>query len=411
MNPHVAQLPCMEVFSIQDGELALQGVSVTKLAERAGQTPFFAYDRAMIDRRVAILRDRLPARVHLHYAIKANPMPELVRHLAKRVDGLDVASAGELELALDTGTDPADITIAGPGKRDSELARAIGAGVTINLESPGELERLARLAEIDGITPSVAVRVNPDFKLKASGMQMGGGPKQFGIDAEQTPAVLRRIGELGLDFRGFQIFAGSQNLNTEALISAQDGIFELFNRLAEEAPAPVTLLNMGGGLGIPYFANDRPLDLDHYGERLNRHVEACRQKFPDVQVVLELGRYLVGEAGIYVVSVIDRKVSRGQVFLVTDGGMHHHLAASGNLGQTIRRDYPIAIATAMDKPAEEEASVVGPLCTPLDILGGRVALPLAQPGELIVVFQSGAYSLSASPTGFLSHPKAAELLV
>ena len=411
MNPHVAQLPCMEVFSSQDGELALHGIPITELAERAGQTPFFAYARTMIDQRVTTLRDKLPRGLHLHYAIKANPMPELVQHLAKRVDGFDVASAGELELALKTGTAPADITIAGPGKRDSELARAVDAGVIINLESPGELERLARQAEAQGITPSVALRINPDFKLKASGMQMGGGPKQFGVDAEQAPAVLRRIGELGLAFRGFQIFAGSQNLNTDALISAQDGIFELFNRLAAEAPAPVTLLNMGGGLGIPYFANDRPLDLDRYGEHLSRHVEACRNKFSDAQIVLELGRYLVGEAGIYVVRIIDRKVSRGQIFLVTDGGMHHHLAASGNLGQTIRRDYPIALATAIDQPATEEVCVVGPLCTPLDILGDRVALPQAQPGDLIVVFQSGAYGLSASPSGFLNHPPAIELLV
>nr|WP_041595546.1 pyridoxal-dependent decarboxylase, exosortase A system-associated [Halorhodospira halophila] len=401
----------MEVFSIQDGELTLQGVPVTQLAESAGQTPFFAYDRAMIDHRVAALRATLPPEIHLHYAIKANPMPELVQHLARMVDGLDVASAGELALALETETAPADISIAGPGKQDHELARALESGVTINLESPGELERLAELANRHGRTPSVAIRINPDFTLKTSGMQMGGGPKQFGIDTEQAPAVLHRIGELSFDFRGFQIFAGSQNLNTDALITAQNGIFELFNRLADEAPAPVTLLNMGGGLGIPYFANDRPLDLDRYGEHLHRHVAACRQRFPNVQIVLELGRYLVGEAGVYVVRVIDRKVSRGQVFLVTDGGMHHHLAASGNLGQTIRRDYPIALATAMDHPAAEDVSVVGPLCTPLDVLGSRVPLPYAKPGDLIVVFQSGAYGLSASPTYFLNHPKAAELLV
>ncbi len=411
MTPHVTELPCMKQFRLVDGCLALGGRPVTELAREAGGTPFYAYDRGMLDARLAELRGCLPRAVHLHYAVKANPMPAVVEYMAERVDGLDVASAAELELALNTGTSPGDISFAGPGKRDGELAAALQAGIVINLESFGEMERVHRLAEAAGQPARVAVRVNPDFELKSSGMRMGGGARPFGVDAEQVPELLQRIGDYGLSFQGFQIFAGSQNLRTEALTAAQDGIFELAYRLAEQAPGPVKLLNVGGGLGIPYFPNDRPLDLNVVTDHLAGHVETCARRLGDARVVLELGRYLVGEAGVYVARVIDRKISRGRVYLVTDGGMHHHLAASGNLGQVIRKNYPVAVATRMTEAETGKASIVGPLCTPLDILAEQVDVPAAEPGDLIAVFQSGAYGLSASPVGFLGQPMAAELLV
>ena len=411
MNSRIADLPCMEHFKVSGGELEVGGHSLAELAGRAGGTPFFAYDRRMIDARIAELRARLPAKLHLHYAVKANPMPAVIRHMAARTDGLDVASGGELRLALEAGADPQAISFAGPGKRDTELAEAVRAGVTIHLESFGETERARRLSESLGKAARVAVRINPDFELKASGMRMGGGPKPFGVDAEQAPELLRRIGDYGLDFRGFQIFAGSQNLQPEALTAAHDGIFTLIHRLAGDAPGPIRLLNIGGGFGIPYFPHDRPLDPGPVVENLAWWLDHLDPALSDARVVLELGRYLVGEAGIYAASVIDRKVSRDHVYLVTDGGMHHHLAASGNLGQVIRKNYPVAIGNRMEEREEETVSVVGPLCTPLDILADNIPLPRAEPGDLVVVFQSGAYGLSASPTGFLSHPPPAELWV
>ena len=398
-------------FRVLEDCVHIGGTSVVELARRIGRTPFYAYDRAMIRERVALLRQRLPRRVQLHYAMKANPMPAVVAHLASLVDGLDVASAGELKIALASGMAPQDISFAGPGKTDAELADAVAAGILVNLESEREMARLAAIGKSRGLRPRVAVRVNPDFELKSSGMKMGGGPKPFGVDAERVPSMLRSMAELPLDFEGFHIFSGAQNLRTDAILDAQQKTVELAARLAEHAPAPVRLLNMGGGFGIPYFPGDAPLDLEAVGANLGTVLSELARRLPHAQPVLELGRFFVGEAGIYVCRVIDRKVSRGHVFLVTDGGLHHHLAASGNFGQFVRKNYPVVVANRVQGSERETVSVVGPLCTPLDLLAENMEMARADVGDLIVVFQSGAYGLSASPTAFLSHPPPAEVLV
>ena len=397
-------------FPMVDGCLEVGGVALPRLALRVGQTPFFAYDRARLDARIAELRAALPEAVHLSYAIKANPMPALVQHMAGHIDGLDVASGGELLVALDTTMSRERISFAGPGKTEAELRQALAAEVTVNVESATELESLARLGAELSMRPRVALRVNPDFELRASGMRMGGGAKQFGIDAEEVPGLLQRVGELDLDFQGFHIFTGSQNLKAESITDAQRQTVELALRLAEDAPGPVRLLNIGGGFGIPYFPQDEPLDLAAVGRGLADLVPQVEARLPEARIVVELGRYLVGEAGVYVCRVIDRKVSRGQVFLVTDGGLHHHLAASGNFGQVIRRNFPVALGNRSGGELET-ASVVGCLCTPLDLLADSVELPKAAVGDLVVVFQSGAYGLSASPTAFLGHPKPLEVIL
>jgi diaminopimelate decarboxylase len=398
-------------FALQDDCLQFGGIALPRLAQRVGQTPFYVYERRAMTERVALLRRHLPPEVHLHYAMKANPMPAVVQHMATLVDGIDVASGGELRVALDTVMNPACISFAGPGKSDAELSSAIAAGIILNLESQGEMERAAVIGRQLGIQPQVAVRVNPDFELKSSGMKMGGGPKQFGVDAEQVPAMLRRLGELELDFHGFHIFSGSQNLKAASLQEAHEKTLALAIRLAADAPRPLRLLNIGGGFGIPYFPGEERLDLEAVGSNLARLLAEARPQLPQAQIVIELGRYLVGEAGAYVCRVIERKVSRGQVFLVTDGGLHHHLSNSGNFGQVIRKNYPVVIGTRVTGGARETVSVVGPLCTPLDLVADQMELAQAGPGDLVVVFQSGAYGMTASPAAFLSHPAAVEVLV
>jgi diaminopimelate decarboxylase len=401
----------MTQFAVGDDCLQIGGIALTELARRIGRTPFYAYDRKLITQRVQLLRQHLPADVHLHYAIKANPMPAVVEHLARLVDGLDVASAGELRVALASGAKPGTISFAGPGKTDAELEEAVAAGIVVNLESESDMERIAALGRKRNERPRVAVRVNPDFELKSSGMKMGGGPKQFGVDAERVPEMLERIGKIGLEFEGFHIFSGSQNLLADAIREAQEKTIELAIKLAGHAPSPVRLLNIGGGFGIPYFPGERPLDIAAVGANLRRLLGSVPRQLPQARIVIELGRYLVGEAGIYVCRVIDRKISRGQVFLVADGGLHQHLAASGNFGQVIRKNYPVIVGNHVVGTAREVANVVGPLCTPLDLLADRMEMARAEAGDLIVVFQSGAYGLTASPTAFLGHPAPAEVLV
>lgn len=411
MNPPIPHAPHLS-FPVVDNVLQVGGMPLTRLANRVGSTPFYAYDRRLIAERVAQLRAALPRDIHLHYAIKANPMPALVQFLAGLVDGLDVASGGELKVVLDTTMPPEKISFAGPGKSERELRQAIAAGILINLESGRELERIAAIAAETSLRPKVAVRVNPDFELKSSGMKMGGGPRQFGIDAEQVPDVLARMKALPVEFHGFHIFSGSQNLKAESIIEAQRNTFELARRLAAHAPGPVRLLNLGGGFGIPYFPGEQALDLAAVGENLHRLVQDARRDFPEAEFVIELGRYVVGEAGLYVSRVVERKESRGQVFLVLDGGLHHHLAASGNFGQVMRKNYPVLVGNRVEAEGEAQtASAVGPLCTPLDLLGDRMNLGHAREGDLVVVLQSGAYGLTASPTAFLGHPAPVEVLV
>lgn len=398
-------------FGVAGEHLTIAGRSIAELADEIGSTPFYVYARCHMSERVQELRRLLPTEVHLHYAVKANPMPEVVRHMAGLVDGLDVASAGEMRTALGTGMRPERISFAGPGKTVAELERAVAAGIVLNVESPLELTRIVAIAERTGRRPQVALRINPDFELKTSGMKMGGGPRQFGIDAESVPQLLAEMRRMPVAFVGFHIFSGSQNLRADAIAETQRKTVALAAELAGHAPAPVEILNIGGGFGIPLFPGEQPLDLAPIAANLTPLLSTVRRAMPRAQVVIELGRYLVGEAGIYVCRVLDRKISRGQVFLITDGGLHHHLAASGNFGQVIRKNYPVLVANKA-RPAElETASVVGPLCTPLDLLADRMEMAAAGPGDLIAVLQSGAYGYTASPLGFLGHPPPQQILV
>ncbi len=394
-----------------DGELAVDGHKASALVAQAGSTPLFVYSAELLRQRVAQLRAAMPDQIALHYAVKANPYKPLLQVMSQLVDGFDIASAGELALVEAAGIASALVSFAGPGKRDSELEVAITAGVTVNLESEGEAGRALGIADRIGKTPRLAVRVNPEFDLKGSGMKMGGGAKPFGLDAARVPALVRQIIASGAEWRGFHIFAGSQSLDATAIIDTQRQTLQLAARLAEASGAALPQCNLGGGFGIPYFSGDVPLDIDCIGTALAQQLDCLPPALRDTRFCIELGRYLVGEAGVYLTRIVDRKVSHGETFLVTDGGLHHQLAASGNFGTVVRRNYPVAVASHFDAPATEEASVVGCLCTPLDRLADKAGFPRAEVGDLIAVFCAGAYGATASPAMFLGQGPAAELLV
>ncbi|KUO55318.1 MAG: diaminopimelate decarboxylase [Sphingomonadales bacterium BRH_c3] len=393
------------------GELAIGGKMASELVAEAGGTPCFVYSRSHIDRRVADLRAAMPARLGINYAVKANPFPPVIAHMAGLVDGFDIASAGELALVQAAGIDPARVSFAGPGKRDEEIEAAIGAGVTLNCESEGEARRALAIGERLGVAPLIAIRVNPDFELKGSGMKMGGGAKPFGVDAERVPALAREVIGAGAQWRGLHIFTGSQALSADAIIEAQANVLALASRLATGIGRPLPKLNMGGGFGIPYFHGDGPLDIAAIGSALEEEFSSLPEKLASTDLCIELGRYLVGEAGVYLTRIVDRKQSHGVTYLVTDGGLHHQLAASGNFGTVVRRNYPLAIASRYEATPDEEVNVVGCLCTPLDRLADQAQLPYADVGDLVAVFCAGAYGASASPASFLGHGPAAELLV
>ena len=381
------------------------------LRSSAGETPCFVYDPDIVRDKIDVLRAALPREVGIHYAIKANPFPPLVRAIASLVDGLDIASGGELTLLQGLFTPLPHVSFAGPGKRDAELEAALRAEVMVNLESEGEAKRALALAHKLGVRPRLAVRVNPDFLLKGSGMRMGGGAAAFGVDAERVSPLVRSLIDQGADWRGFHIFAGSQSLDTDAIIATQAATVALAAQLADEIGTSPPLVNLGGGLGIPYFAGDRAVDVARVGAALGSVLSARASILHDSRFAVELGRWIVGECGVYLTRVVDRKHSRGETFLVTDGGLHHQLAASGNFGTVVRRNYPVAVASRFDQPSVEVVNVVGCLCTPLDRLGDAIELPHADVGDTVAVFMAGAYGASASPAAFLGHAPALERMM
>jgi diaminopimelate decarboxylase len=370
-------------------------------------TPQFIYDLGQVRDKISNLRSVLPDEISIHYAMKANPFAPLLSAMVPLVDGVDVASGGELALALKAGA--THISFAGPGKTDAELEQAIRAGVTLNLESETEAERAMAIAARLGVTPKLAVRVNPSFALKGSGMKMGGLASPFGVDAERVPALIRRLIDANADWQGLHIFSGSQNLDAEAIAETQAATVALAAEIAEVVGVTPPLVNLGGGFGIPYFAGDKPLDIALIGARLGETLANRPAVLRGSRFAIELGRYLVGEAGIYLTRVIDRKESRGETFLVVDGGLHHQLAASGNFGTVVRRNYPVAVIGGQRAP--ETVSVVGCLCTPLDLLANQVELPRAEVGDVIAIFMAGAYGATASPASFLGHAPALETLI
>ena len=403
--------PIPSGYAAIDGELAISGRAASDLVAEGGGTPLFVYSAELISARVEQLRQALPRRVGINYAIKANPHPAVISHLVPLVDGFDVASSGELRMARAAGIDGTRISFAGPGKTDDELHAAISAGATLNCESEGEADRTLEIAGHVGKAPRIAIRVNPPFELKGSGMKMGGGAKPFGVDADKVAALARRLIASGIEWRGLHIFTGSQALSADSIIDAQANVLNLADNLTNDIGHALPKLNMGGGFGIPYFPGDEPLDLVAVGRALEKRVGNLPLTLADTELCLELGRYLVGEAGVYLCRIVDRKESHGTIYLVTDGGLHHQLAASGNFGTVVRRNYPVAIASRFDAPPAEVANVVGRLCTPLDRLADLAHLPRAEVGDLIAVFCAGAYGATASPMAFLGHGPAVEMLV
>ncbi|QGP78590.1 pyridoxal-dependent decarboxylase, exosortase A system-associated [Sphingobium sp. CAP-1] len=399
-------------FGDEEGMLLIGGCGAASLVDEAGDTPLFVYDMAIVEAQVRRFREAMPKAVHLHYAVKANPHAPLLARMTGQVDGFDIASGGELAMALTAGMAPDRISFAGPGKRNDELEAAIFAGVTLHLESEGEGRRALAAAEKVGKRPRVAVRVNPDFDLKGSGMKMGGGAKPFGVDADRAAALARAMIDAGADWQGWHIFAGSQNLDAMAIIETQAATIALAARLSDEVGAAPPLVNLGGGFGLAYFPGDERLDIRPIGVALDSVLESLPDIVRTSDFAIELGRWLVGEAGVYLTRVVDVKRSQGETFVVVDGGLHHQLAASGNFGTVVRRNYPIALANHFGAaPAAEPVTVVGCLCTPIDRLGEKVALPPVGEGDLVAIFLAGAYGASASPAAFLGHPSPRELLL
>lgn len=401
-------------FRDSSGELLVGGMPISRVAGEY-RTPLYVYDAAVLDDKWTLLRGALPERFAIAYSVKANPNPAILRHFLGKGAALEVASAGELRRALAVGCSPERILFAGPGKTEAELELALTSGIgEIHVESVLEARRISSIARRNGLVARAALRVNPADDVQGGAMRMGGKPTPFGVDEEELDGVLDElVADPAIEFRGLHLFTGTQILDSAVLLKQYRRGLDIARRVAGRLGRPLHTLDFGGGLGIPYFANERDLDMGELREHLRELLAEVDDEplLAGTRFLVEPGRFLVGEAGIYVARITDIKVSRGKTFYILDGGMNHHLAASGNLGQVIKRNFPIAVLTRLDEKRTEAVDVVGPLCTPLDTLARDVKLPRAHVGDLVGIFQSGAYGLTASPHGFLSHPMPAEVMV
>lgn len=394
--------------------LKIGGIAVSELVAQYG-TPLYVYDSSIIEKQLLLLRKTLPPKFAISYSIKANPNPAVLKFFIAKGCGLEIASVGEFQKAIQAGCPPEKIIFAGPGKREAELKAVLQQNIgEIHVESMLEIERISRISSNLGRPANIAVRVNPSSEAQGGAMRMGGKPAPFGIDEEVLDTVIDRImGDNCLQFRGIHLFVGTQILDYQILLAQYRKGIEIAKKVAQKIQQPLHTLDFGGGLGIPYFSKDKNIEMDKFQQGLSELMTEIEAEplLASTQFLVEPGRFLVGESGIYIARINDVKVSRGKKFAITDGGLHHHLAASGNFGQVIKRNYPVALINKLDREPTETLDVVGPLCTPLDVLARSISLPEAEVGDLVGVFQSGAYARSASPLEFLSHPQPPEIWI
>jgi diaminopimelate decarboxylase len=394
-----------------DGQLQIGGTSVEELVAEAGGTPLFVYDNNIVGGQIARLRAAMPDGLSVYYSVTANPNEELLGFIGRYIDGFRVVSRGELDRLKRAGLAGIPITFAGPGKGDDELEAGISARATISVESEGEARRAILAGERLGIRPKLAVRVNPPLSFEHGKVVLGVRPSPFGVDPDQAVPLVRGIIEADAEWRGLHLFGAAQSLDDESLITAHRVIIECAGSIASELDLPLPELNLGGGFDIPSFPGEEPLDIYRLATALHDTLCVAPELLATTRLSLELGRWIVGESGVYLSRIIDRTCSCGETFLTTDGGGHHLLRATGGLQERGHGNYPIAIAGKFGEPAEEQVTVTGCLATPHDVLGDEVMLPRAEPGDLVAIFAAGAYGPSASPQGWESRPHAREIVV
>jgi diaminopimelate decarboxylase len=394
-----------------EGELMINGLTIGQSVSIAGGTPVYLYDRSLLRQRITALRAALPKTVSILYSLKANPNPAFVGGLANLVDGFDIASGSELGLAFNFAREGAVLQFSGPGKSRVDAERAMAAGAVLNVESVHQLDMVANIAGELQVKPRICLRVNPSFLPGGSGLRMTGRPTQFGISSEHIPDIIARSRSLSIEPMGLHFYWGTQLLDGNMIADIQQRSWQEARNWMTQLQLNIIHLNLGGGFGIPYFQNDERLDLVPISAGLTKIDREYKKQSPNGKLIIELGRYIAGEAGIYVSSVVDIKHSATETFLVIDGGMHHHLAASGNLGQGLPRSFPCVLPEKIKADTAVEVSVAGCLCTPIDMLARKVTLPQAEIGDLFAILQSGAYGASASPTGFLSHEPPREQMI
>jgi len=399
------------MLQTRNGVLHIGQTSICDLADKYPD-PFYVYDGDAIEQQMCRIKSLLARGVEVIYSLKANPNLSIAALLSTCADGVDVSSLREMQVALGAGFSPAQIFFVGPGKSLQEIESAVQANIgCLVVESRDELQQTDRIASRLGKRANVALRLNPALEASGGRLKMGGAPTQFGIDEEQAGEVivwsrsLRNVRIIGL-----HVYMGTRILDWAVAARNTEEILKLTARFQESYGLELELVDVGGGLGVPYFRGEQPFDLERFAKEVNPAFARFQQSFPGVRLVMELGRFVVAEAGIYVAKVRYVKTSRGKTYVLVSGGMNHHQGTT-SVGSVLKDHFPIRVLNKMDHAAASPVVVCGPLCTPADILGRAVGLPPVEAGDLIGIMNSGAYGLTASPVEFLSHRWPGEILV
>ncbi len=374
-------------------------------------TPLYVYDFQRLLKQYGSIREALPASFNLFYSMKANPLLGIGALFQKLGCGVEIASGGELYAALMAGFQPENIIFTSPGKTDEELKYAISEDIfCINIESIEEAVMIDRIARAQAKTVNIAIRINPNFNYLTTGLTMTGIPSQFGIEKAQLKEAYCVINKLNhVKPIGVSVYMGTQALEAENIILNTKEIIKLALEVADDFGFKLKYLNLGGGFGIPYFANDRSLDMDELSKGMKMLWFHYREELKDTRIIAESGRFLIADSGCYLTKILYRKKSKGNSYLICDGGSNHHGTAAF-LGRYIRDNFPIRI---LSKDGQgEEVTITGPLCTPVDVIGQKVKVPHnTMPGDIVIIEKAGAYGLTNSPVLFLSHAIPKEVMV
>jgi diaminopimelate decarboxylase len=386
---------------------------LVQAAARFG-TPAYVYDADEIARRFEILQRLFGEHFGVSYAVKANPNVRLMQSMLPHLATFDVSSFKEFERALEAGCPARQVTFSGPAKRPGEIHGAVALGLgELVIESLAEAKIADQAAAELGVIQSVLLRINPANAPRRFGVSFSGRASQFGVDEEDLDeAIDHLMATRHLQLVGFHIFSGTNSVDAEAIAENFAIFVRLFQRAAARADIAPRKLIFGSGFGISYGGNEAPLDIERVAAGvLPMIVEMKRDpRFAQAQCILEMGRWLVGPAGWLLTSVVGEKHSRGTDYRLCDAGFNNHLAACGMMGAVIRRNWSM-LNVSNPAGTERTYTLVGPLCTSIDILATAVPLPELRIGDVVAIENSGAYGLTASPTRFISHPEPAEVLL
>ena len=380
------------------------------IAEKFG-TPLYLYDGDKLKANYLGLKSCLPEFVDVFYALKVNPNISLCSLLRSEGANAEVCSLAELEIAVKAGFSPDNIIFLGPSKREEEIRRAVELNIfALVVESREELNRASIIAEQMGKTANIAIRINPNFAADSAPLKMGGRPTHFGLSQDE---VVRDFPQLAstpnVCIRGIHIYNGSRILEAKAIYENTRNILELFQKIHEQHKCSFDMVDVGGGMGIPYFGKEKPLnqlDLERLMKPLFNEFHA---RYPGVRIIMESGRYIAATSAIFITRVNSVKESHGKTFAVCDGGTNCHLSAVG-LDSVVKRNFPIFNLSNENKEVTKVYQVSGPLCNPDDLLARKVELPVISVEDLLAISSSGAYGPTASPTLFHSQGYPAEVL-